>query len=276
MSKSKVICILGMHRSGTSLLSQWLFRCGLNLGDRLLSRDFSNQKGHFEDLDFLEVHKQILQFNNLDPSGLIGLKELKLNKYYQKKIDHLIDLKCDLNQQWGWKDPRTCLIIEEYKRRIPDLKVLVVYRSYIKIINSLINRDIKRYFLLNGNGFKKQLKSILFKRFIVKKLLKKNGLQYINATKQYFESILSLVEKSSENVVIIGIDDLLERDVKIFNLIVEKWGFNLSYIPFNELFIPMLQSGKNFYSSLESHYKSELKQLAILDGNFQSIKDTFK
>jgi hypothetical protein len=49
-----------MHRSGTSLISQWLSHCGLHLGERLLGPGIGNAEGHFEDLDFLEFHEQIL------------------------------------------------------------------------------------------------------------------------------------------------------------------------------------------------------------------------
>lgn len=72
-----------MHRSGTSFIANWLHEYGLNLGDRLLGSGIGNINGHYEDLDFFELHKEILVSNNLSPTGLVT-KEVRLNYYYKK------------------------------------------------------------------------------------------------------------------------------------------------------------------------------------------------
>ena len=50
---SKVAIVVGMHRSGTSVVAQWLSRSGLFIGDSLLGPNVGNEQGHFEDADFL-------------------------------------------------------------------------------------------------------------------------------------------------------------------------------------------------------------------------------
>jgi len=45
--KIKFLVILGMHRSGTSLITQWLKNCGLSVGDSLHGADVGNAEGHF-------------------------------------------------------------------------------------------------------------------------------------------------------------------------------------------------------------------------------------
>ncbi|MEY2858272.1 MAG: hypothetical protein RLZZ74_2584, partial [Cyanobacteriota bacterium] len=50
LSTPSVMIITGMHRSGTSLTASLLQSAGVNLGDRLMSEDRGNSKGHFEDL----------------------------------------------------------------------------------------------------------------------------------------------------------------------------------------------------------------------------------
>ena len=57
---SKVVVIVGMHRSGTSLITQWLQRCGLFIGDSLEGPGVGNVQGHFEDIDFLQLHQELL------------------------------------------------------------------------------------------------------------------------------------------------------------------------------------------------------------------------
>ena len=52
-----------MHRSGTSLTSNWLHQCGLFLGENLIGPDIGNKFGHFENEDFLHLHVQTLRQN---------------------------------------------------------------------------------------------------------------------------------------------------------------------------------------------------------------------
>ena len=54
---SKILIIVGMHRSGTSLITQWLYRCGLSIGNKLAPADIGNVEGYFEDSDFLKLHE---------------------------------------------------------------------------------------------------------------------------------------------------------------------------------------------------------------------------
>ena len=58
---SKVLVIVGMHRSGTSVITQWLYRCGLFIGNNLVGPDTGNEQGHFEDADFLRLHQKFLR-----------------------------------------------------------------------------------------------------------------------------------------------------------------------------------------------------------------------
>ena len=56
-SMNKIICITGMHRSGTSLTASWLEHCGLMVHDgNFYGPDTGNPKGHFEDKEFVDLH----------------------------------------------------------------------------------------------------------------------------------------------------------------------------------------------------------------------------
>ena len=61
-----------MHRSGTSLITQWLYRCGLFVGERLFPPGPGNLDGHFEDMDFLELHVKFLSKRKFPTSGFIS------------------------------------------------------------------------------------------------------------------------------------------------------------------------------------------------------------
>src|SRR5512132_1949060 len=61
--RDDVVCIVGMHRSGTSLIAQILKQSGLYLGseDNLLGSNVGNPDGHFEHLGFIELNDAILK-----------------------------------------------------------------------------------------------------------------------------------------------------------------------------------------------------------------------
>ena len=63
------IIITGMHRSGTSLTASLLQSAGVKIGDRLMGKGTGNSQGHFEDLDFVEFHQQVLESQGLNIAG---------------------------------------------------------------------------------------------------------------------------------------------------------------------------------------------------------------
>lgn len=232
LKENKVLCILGMHRSGTSLTANWLSACGLNLGDNLIDGDYSNQKGHFEDKDFLQLHKDILISNKLDGSGLFLPKDhlLSISDYHKKKIDHLLHFKNDLHHQWGWKEPRTCLFIEEYLKLLPELKVLIIHRPIIESIQSLLKRDFNRWKkeLSHQSSLRRIVKNRLKERFR-KRINQTNTFQYMHSSEVYLDQIIKSIKLNRKNTLVITLDQLLHRNNDVFHLLQEQWDFNLAY-----------------------------------------------
>ena len=65
-----VLCISGMHRSGTSLTASWLEYCDFLLHDGLLLEpDNANPKGYYEDLDFVQLHEDAIQAIDSNADG---------------------------------------------------------------------------------------------------------------------------------------------------------------------------------------------------------------
>jgi hypothetical protein len=136
-----------MHRSGTSFLARALNMHGVYLGNRqnLISHDvkntIENPKGHWENRDFLEMSKKILQENNgawdMIPVKISVSDELK--KKYQKKIEELMKNSpiCA-----GTKDPRLLLILKEIKDVMPVHTIVAgIFRDPLKVAESLKNRN---------------------------------------------------------------------------------------------------------------------------------------
>ena len=62
MSESRVICIIGMHRSGTSLVTRVLNLLGLDLGPEghLMGPSAANETGHWESMPISDLNDEIL------------------------------------------------------------------------------------------------------------------------------------------------------------------------------------------------------------------------
>jgi hypothetical protein len=112
------------------------------MGDNLLEADYSNPKGHFENLDFLKLNEKIL--------ASVGAK------WYSPPLRETIISsnfsKCEirsflLNQKkpiWGLKDPRTVLTFDIWKSHledIADVTYVFVWRSLEESAQSLAHRQ---------------------------------------------------------------------------------------------------------------------------------------
>jgi hypothetical protein len=149
---SKVLIITGMHRSGTSLLSQYLSQCGLHIGKELINFDTINSQsaynGHHEDRDFLEFHREIMARVRIYgfPTNELQLLLFRINSSDRQKAIKLIKSRENL-AQWGWKDPRTTLFLDFWHELIVSPKYLFVYREPLLVVDSLLRRGTDKHIL---------------------------------------------------------------------------------------------------------------------------------
>lgn len=132
------VVVLGMHRSGTSMVAALLQSLGVNMGENLLEDCPDNPRGHFEDMDFLNMNKRILRENG--GSWLSPPDELRIPYHLRKQIDGLMARKTN-GKPWGWKDPRTCLTLEAYRSYLKEPDYIVCYRNPLSIARSLKERN---------------------------------------------------------------------------------------------------------------------------------------
>jgi hypothetical protein len=140
------VAIVGMHRSGTSLLAQ-LLRCGgLYLGsdDQLLGPRPDNPEGFWEHTGFQDLNEAVL-------AGLGGRWDAppavpaRWGEDPRLAAQHH-DARQLLNQfrgrePWGWKDPRTSLTLSLWRELIPNLRVILCLRNPLEVAVSLRRRN---------------------------------------------------------------------------------------------------------------------------------------
>lgn len=143
---SLTLIVTGMHRSGTSLVASFIQAIGVNLGERFFPSDYLNLKGYFEDLDFLEFQREVL--TNSCRSEEIGWHDwgwttsefLDYSKFseYTEAAKTLIKSRQEEGEIWGWKDPRTTLMLDFWHQLLPEVKYLFVYRYPWDVLNSIV------------------------------------------------------------------------------------------------------------------------------------------
>lgn len=237
--QSKTLIVVGMHRSGTSLITNWLHRCGLQVGESLVEPNQGNLEGHFEDVEFLKIHQEILASNHLPLGGLICNKELNVSVYELEKIKGVIKVKDQRYKQWGWKEPRTCLFLDVYQQLLPQSKYLVIIRDYTAVINSLLKRDFfeieKKY--LARKYFHRLAWKYFRRERRMNKFYEENADYFLSVWIEYNEHILKMLKGlQKDDFIVIDYSLLQKNDRQIFSFLTQKWGFLLNYVPFNEVY----------------------------------------
>jgi hypothetical protein len=129
-----------MHRSGTSLAASLLEDAGLHIGERLMEGNWSNPRGHFEDMDFIEFQRGALVQLGLHQDGWLTSDLPKIPEDLLDQARALMIRKRQVNRPWGWKDPRTVLFLPLWISLIPDARFAIVYRAPWEVVESLFRR----------------------------------------------------------------------------------------------------------------------------------------
>jgi GT2 family glycosyltransferase/glycosyltransferase involved in cell wall biosynthesis len=143
------ICIAGAHRSGTSMLTRLLHRCGLNLGTEsdLMPPQADNPDGFWEHLGFVALNDELLS----ELGGAWDLPPKPNEDFRSTRLDplrfkaRLLIEKFDPTSVWGWKDPRNSLTGPFWQQLLPGLKTVVVVRNPLEVAHSMRERNGTSY-----------------------------------------------------------------------------------------------------------------------------------
>ena len=145
----RTIIIAGFHRSGTSLATRLVNQAGVFVGGDLIGAMPSNPFGHFEDREIVNLHDAILRDHGL--TWQVGERFVpRLASDRWAEMSRIVKDRSIRHQLWGFKDPRVCLFLPQWKHLIPGAKVLVVYRPWMDSTSSLERRHAEQLF--EGKG----------------------------------------------------------------------------------------------------------------------------
>ena len=151
------LIIVGMHRSGTSLLARLLNDLGIHMG-AWLSRDA-------EAVFFQKINRRIYSHVNAhwaEPENI--LSAMQSQEFIQKQSSEIREKfsgtspvtgryfrKLDWQERiqkpdffWGWKDPRTALVIPIWYQVFPQARWVHIIRNGIDVATSLYLRAFRQ------------------------------------------------------------------------------------------------------------------------------------
>jgi len=134
------ICVIGMHRSGTSCLTGIMQRLGIELGE-VFTENSHNKKGNRENARIVNFNEALLQING--GAWNAPLVTPKWDERFTKERDEIIKSldTGDANTDWGFKDPRAMFTLDIWLEALPDMKFIGTFRHPYRVALSLNNRD---------------------------------------------------------------------------------------------------------------------------------------
>ncbi|WP_417612452.1 sulfotransferase [Owenweeksia hongkongensis] len=174
--KSPII-IIGMHRSGTSLVAKVLEKAGIFMG---VIKDHNYEAMHFLSLNqqtlwaasasWLEPKVPEKLFWKTIPAKALYNEHFKINGKLQQ-LSYALK-----SPAWGWKDPRNTFTLNMWLSLFPNAKVIHVTRDCEEVAKSLskrntvkgevndprlndmnFNRELWKKYIDQGRSYKKQL-----------------------------------------------------------------------------------------------------------------------
>ena len=137
-SGSRALVVLGMHRSGTSVLISCLGRAGVYLGAVLDQPYPLHGQGVHEPPALALMHEDLLACHGGSWKTPPEVGEWPL--LHRAVRDLFIESRRD-RSLWGFKDPRLLLCLEGWRQALPSLEPVGIFRHPAAVARSLLERD---------------------------------------------------------------------------------------------------------------------------------------
>ena len=273
------VIIVGMHRSGTTMVTELLEKLGLFVGGK---KEVNN-----EALFFIQMNTWLMREANAswdNPYNFLFINEffrkntrrvLEMHLKSRKSIDFLgserfrryRDIR-NLDVPWGWKDPRNTFTMDIWHEIFPEARVLHVYRNPLDVAESLRVREAAKNAAiiehgLRLRGFRLWKREATLKRRVgyQDSFMLTDIHENIRLWEAYTRKALSLDNLLGANIMHVKYEALLENFQEQFSSILDFVGFS-SKLPDLAL--------------LAGHVRSDRKYAFTRDDNLVTIYNAMK
>jgi hypothetical protein len=145
-SGGRSVVVLGMHRSGTSVMTRVINLLGLSLcREEDLYAGPDNPTGHWESRSLIAFNNRLIQLAGgtpLAPAEMTGGWEASEDVAALYDEAYRVFTRVHPATPWVWKDPRTCLTLPFWRRVLPERPVAVfMHREPVQLARSLERRN---------------------------------------------------------------------------------------------------------------------------------------
>jgi glycosyltransferase involved in cell wall biosynthesis len=140
------IIVLGMHRSGTSMVARLLNMMGAYFATETTAMlpTTANPKGYWEREDIRQLNDQVIQSLGMSWDNISDFDSQLLTQELQQHLQdsaQKIIFSLETHRPWMIKDPRLCLLLPLWQPLLEIPVYVYVYRNPIQVAQSLKTRE---------------------------------------------------------------------------------------------------------------------------------------
>ncbi|MDD4869641.1 MAG: hypothetical protein PHR77_03705 [Kiritimatiellae bacterium] len=120
--------VLGMHKSGTTLVAEILHRSGIRMVEEGVSGLDYDAGNKYERSATQRLNKDILKCHNIESYEIALPNPLSVSVVQRHEMNEIVRAANATGEDWGFKDPRTCLTYQAWKPSLLVHRLIVVYR----------------------------------------------------------------------------------------------------------------------------------------------------
>jgi hypothetical protein len=123
-----IYVVLGMHKSGTTLLARTLHASGIRMvEDDYEDRDY-DRGGNYEWTAFQEINAELLDSHDQHSLMIHPHADLRISASLVQRARSLVNRCQSEYDDWGFKDPRTLLTYPFWRRILPEHRIIGIFR----------------------------------------------------------------------------------------------------------------------------------------------------
>ncbi|HWV22858.1 MAG TPA: sulfotransferase [Thermomicrobiales bacterium] len=146
-----IYVVLGMHKSGTSLVSETLHHSGISMVE---PEDIEGASGYddgnkHERHEVFDINNEILGSHGVESIDILPPRALRVTPALRRRMTDLVGRLSSSYADWGFKDPRLCFTYPVWEQVLPEHRVIGVYRPLHELaFRYRADRSLRRAFRL--------------------------------------------------------------------------------------------------------------------------------
>lgn len=152
-----IVCILGMHKSGTTLVAETLHHSGIHMAE--VPDDLGyDQSNKYELHEAQAINRALIEPAliptwsgyrvrragldragyqiNRDSVAVVRTKKLQrlIDSAEHREITQLVAAMSQRHSDWGFKDPRSCLTYDVWRAALPAHRLVAIHRPFDEVL----------------------------------------------------------------------------------------------------------------------------------------------